>query len=251
MSLLHQDKRIAEDEWFSRILNRKTYRLAVPNGVDEGLRASLAEIKKEVRNSALFIYAKVDVRELQGIRFLEEEGFHLVDTNVVFEKPVSRGPFPEPPCIIRLATPADQNQTVDLARRSFHASRFHLDPQIGLEQANRLKAEWMQSFFLGKRGDQMVLAEELGKITGFLLMMKMPDGAVLIDLIAVDSASRQKGTASAMIAFAQKTNPTASSIRVGTQVANVASIRLYEKLGFRLTQSQYVFHYHRAAPQFS
>jgi ribosomal protein S18 acetylase RimI-like enzyme len=33
-------------------------------------------------------------------------------------------------------------------------------------------------------------------------------------------------------------------LRVGTQLANIPSIRLYEKCGFRLAASEYVLHAH-------
>ena len=33
-------------------------------------------------------------------------------------------------------------------------------------------------------------------------------------------------------------------LRVGTQAANTPSVRLYESLGFRLSQAQFVLHHH-------
>ena len=72
-----------------------------------------------------------------------------------------------------------------------------------------------------------------------------PDDVVVIDLIAVDKNHRRKNTASSLIAYAESEYNNCLLIRVGTQIANIASVRLYEKLGFRLTQSQYIFHYHR------
>jgi ribosomal protein S18 acetylase RimI-like enzyme len=35
-----------------------------------------------------------------------------------------------------------------------------------------------------------------------------------------------------------------AAIVVGTQAANIPSVRLYESLGFRLRSSQYVLHHH-------
>ena len=49
-----------------------------------------------------------------------------------------------------------------------------------------------------------------------------------------------------MIAFVES-QFAPSVIAVGTQVANLPSVRLYEKLGFRLAAAQYVFHFHNPA----
>ena len=47
-----------------------------------------------------------------------------------------------------------------------------------------------------------------------------------------------------MINFATNNLDDFEYIRVGTQLANVPSLRLYEKLGFYIVDAAYVFHYH-------
>jgi ribosomal protein S18 acetylase RimI-like enzyme len=89
----------------------------------------------------------------------------------------------------------------------------------------------------------MIVANYGDKIAGFLQLLHIGADQLVIDLIAVDKTHQGHGIASEMIAFAQN-NTDRSTIKVGTQVANIPSIRLYEKLGFRLCESYYVFHYH-------
>ena len=68
----------------------------------------------------------------------------------------------------------------------------------------------------------------------------------MIDLIAVDEKFRNQGVAEAMIHHLfQTAKNSVQTILVGTQVANIPSVRLYEKLGFRLIASQYVLHMHK------
>ena len=62
----------------------------------------------------------------------------------------------------------------------------------------------------------------------------------------VEEAYRRRGIAAEMIAFVES-QFTPAVIAVGTQVANLPSVRLYEKLGFRLASTQYVFHFHNPA----
>ena len=67
------------------------------------------------------------------------------------------------------------------------------------------------------------------------------------DMIMVSHCCRhgyRGGAGRAMIGFASANCDCAGSAVVGTQVANIPSVRLYETLGFRLTAARYVFHYH-------
>jgi ribosomal protein S18 acetylase RimI-like enzyme len=145
---------------------------------------------------------------------------------------------------IRFANSRDQDQVQNIARNSFIYSRFHCDPTIPKEMADTIKAEWAHNYFLGKRGDEMVVALVDDMVVGFLLLLRGNNGDLTIDLIAVDERQRGKGIAGNMISYAESRHQDCSRILVGTQVANVASIRLYEKVGFWMHDSKYVLHYH-------
>ena len=93
----------------------------------------------------------------------------------------------------------------------------------------------------------MVVARCDNVPAGFLQLLRSAADDMVIDLIAVDAAYRGRGLARAMIGFASAKCNCAGSVVVGTQVANIPSVRLYETLGFRLTAAQYVFHHHGTA----
>ena len=90
----------------------------------------------------------------------------------------------------------------------------------------------------------MVVSLSNDVIVGFLLLLESSTH-LIIDLIAVDNNHRRKGIASDMIAYVESHLNSFSSVQVGTQLANMSSIRLYEKMGFRAYTSNYVFHYHK------
>ena len=48
-----------------------------------------------------------------------------------------------------------------------------------------------------------------------------------------------------LIASAARDIPGPKTVRVGTQIANIPSLRLYESLGFRIADTHYVLHYHK------
>lgn len=235
---------IIHDTWLSDILERKAVRVTVP--LDAGEKR--ADIVQELCCAGLFAYAKVQPTEAQKIAWLEDNGFRLMDTNVVFDKAINaiEGTASLGHCTVRFAIAEDEEQTVELARRAFRFSRFHLDPQIPRAKADVIKAEWVRNYFRGERGDAMVIAEMDGAVVGFIQLLKQEE-RLLIDLIAVDEQHRRKNIASDMIAFAEANAGGCTAYVVGTQIANIPSMRLYERLGFRMAAASYVFHYHHSA----
>jgi ribosomal protein S18 acetylase RimI-like enzyme len=168
-----------------------------------------------------------------------------VDVAVTFE-----GPAPEESsgAGVRFARLSDRDPVAAIARSSFRFSRFHLDPLMPPAVANAIKAEWAANFFTGRRGDGMVVAEVDGIVVGFLQLLWSGIGVLVIDLIGVAASHQRRGIARNMIYYAARHGTgdarKPNRVRVGTQVANTQSVRLYESLGLRLVGAQYVLHYH-------
>lgn len=236
-------KNIVYDAWLSDILGRKVYKIVV----DKNLFKNAGTDKlKDLQSQRVFLYAKVPVDHLQEVFFLEEAKFHLIDTNVLLEKSVSAEATFTGHVSLRLAKAKDELALVELARKSFQFSRFHLDSHFLVEMANRIKGEWVRSYFKGTRGENMVVASLNHRIKGFLQLLQIAKDTLMIDLVATEEDMRNKGVASDMIRFAQlHCGQGFKKIAAGTQISNVPSLRLYEKLGFRIKESFYVFHYHQ------
>ncbi|MBL7129792.1 MAG: GNAT family N-acetyltransferase [Candidatus Omnitrophica bacterium] len=232
---------IIYDQWLSEILKRKAYKIEVDNHFIENKGQ---QIVKDLQSKKVFLYSKVPVESVSLIEFLEKLRFHLIDTNIVLRKPVSSRHKFSGNALLRFACPDDENQVVELARRSFTFSRFHFDKNFPVDVANNIKAEWVRGYFTGKRGKYMVVALADKIVTGFLQLLKNDSGILTIDLIAVEKTYRKKGVASDIIAYAEQNCQKINQIKVGTQLANVPSMGLYERLGFRVTEAYYVFHYH-------
>lgn len=245
--MMSEHKNIVYDQWLAKIIQRDTYRLFVDDDFIKKSRDNASRgyhLLQELQSKPVFIYTKVPAVAVSAIKFLETLGFNLVDTKVVFEKPITPASEFSCHCAVRFAIPEDKNQAVELAKKSFVYSRFHQDSAIPDVVANTIKAEWVANYFAGKRGDEMVVALVDETVFGFLLLIRGSKGDLIIDLIAVDGSQRRKGIASDMIAYAESRCSDCSRMVAGTQVTNIPSIRLYEKLGFRISASQYVFHYH-------
>ena len=235
--------RLTRDAWLSERMGKHVYHLRFPPGHrGNGIAEALAPV--HAAGLPAMVYAKIAVRETGLCQRLQQAGFAVVVGSLFFElRPAVLSLSAKSRAKARFARPEDEERIRHLARRSFSASRFHLDPQISDETANGIKAEWAGNFFAGKRGDYMVVVEGQDGPSGFLLLLEDDEGGMTVDLLAVDTASRRKGLASEMIRFAcAELRPKA--VKAGTQTANPASIGLYQGLGFRLVGGDFVLHNH-------
>jgi GNAT superfamily N-acetyltransferase len=223
---------LRRDDWLSKRLGKPAF------------QGESCEDLAELPPGPAFVGVKVPVFAIAGVGALEEAGFRLIDTNVQLERAASalhhaRGS-------VRFARPTDESGVRAIAEHAFVWDRFHRDPLIGATAAAQIKADWAGNFFAGVRGDWMVVAGTPGKPEGFLQLLRGEDGAVVIDLIAVSPDRQGAGLGRAMIAFAvEACLGEVAPMRVGTQIANMPSLALYGRLGFRIISAAYVLHLHR------
>lgn len=231
------------DDWLGRRLGVPAFHLGGGlKRVNEAPQALAAELRQA---GLCFVDAKVPVAETGSAATLESLGFRLADTNLRFGG-TAAGPAGMQSRRSAFARPDQADAVADLAGRAFVYDRFHQDPAISHSRAEAIKRDWARNFFAGRRGDWMVVAESQGRVAGFLQLLKGGED-LIIDLVAVDADFRGLGLARDMIAFAAAScGP--PNVVVGTQVANLPSIALYQDLGLKLKAAQYVFHYHGTAP---
>lgn len=229
------EKKIISDDWLTRIIGKPVYHLK---------NFSTNFEKKDLPKNQMFIWSKVPVDDIERLTCLQNLGFYLVDTNIQFS--LSEKIILKNSSNIRFAKSSDELAIRALAKNAFKYNRFNKDLNISNEAASRIKEEWVGNFFLGKRGKWMVVIEKDSKIVGFLLIIDKNDHTIIIDLIAVDEKNRGQGLAKEMISYAH-TNclKNGGIIEVGTQIANISSIKLYLKLGFHINSASYVLHMHQ------
>jgi ribosomal protein S18 acetylase RimI-like enzyme len=216
------------------------------------LKSPLSDISKnDFPDSPNLVYVKISTSLLDEIQLVENLGFNIIDTNILlYRKNIG--------CLVNQSIPRHysirMSQAVDcdyvgnIARDNFRFSRFHQDRRVNKTAADRIKQVWAENFFSGNRGDYMIVACYNDQPVGFTQIVRKNDSDLIIDLIAVDSPHHGIGLASAMINFLiNEIAPNLSDntgIIVGTQISNLPSLSLYQKLGFKIISSDYVFHHH-------
>lgn len=236
------------DAWLSGLLGKASYHwsLSSLDGLLQGKNPdALCQALPDL-SEPCFVDVKVPVSDVQCIAPLMGCGFSLVETSVLLEKAIKAGAGQRAGgcCHVRWAAPDDLPAVRAIAGASFLSSRFHQDPLVPMETAHAIKSAWASNYFAGKRGDAMVVAELDGRAAGFLLLLRPEARLQVIDLIAVSADARHRGVASAMIDFAECHAGGADTFRVGTQIINRVSLRLYGQAGFRFSRAQHVLHYH-------
>lgn len=224
---------VEDDAWLSALLERPAFRVVRQGNAEATLPPG-----------SFFATAKLPAEAVAEASGLADVGFRIVDTALTFAAAASAIPA-DRGAELRMAAPDDCGAVAAIARESFRFSRFHLDPNIPASLAGRIKVAWAENFFAGRRGDAMVVAVKEGAVAGFLQLLRSAGDRLIIDLIAVKAPWRSHGLARAMIGHAARAT-SATELVVGTQAANVPSVRLYEGLGFRLTGAQLVLHHHGA-----
>ena len=212
------------DGWLSDVLGFDAWTGSAPAGVAPAL-----------------VTRRVPTDDVDGLRAAEALGFSVVDVNVTLERAgFDSAPAPS----VAVATPDQFDALLDVAGSCFRYSRFHLDPHIPRDAADRVKREWVRSYVEGRRGIELLAAGT----DGFLAVLEAPDGARVIDLVGVAPSAQGRGLGEALVtAFGSRHGEGGRTLRVGTQIANVPSLRLYEKLGFRIVSAAYVLHRHVGA----
>lgn len=234
---------VVPDPWLQRFLGKPVFRVTGPIDAGDATPSKL----REVTAQNAFAYTRVPTTDTHSVDAFQAAGFRVVDVSITLETTGLPPLLPQDAARARFASPDDANAVERIGREGFAWSRFHLDPRIDKAAADEIKAQWAGNFFRGTRGDYMVTAGQTGEVGAFLQLLSGADGVLSIDLIAVAAPQRRKGLAGAMIRFAAHHCPGVTRLRVGTQAANIDSLRLYQRLGFVVASTAYVLHCHGPA----
>lgn len=209
----------------------------------EHMAPEFQSILKE--NNSLFAYAKANTADISLCGQLENLGFRIVDTNVQLKvKKYHSQATKANASLVRESMASDQAEVGKIAKESFIYSRFHLDSKVDDSIANAIKKEWVENYYKGKRGDAMIVAVLQNEICGFVQLIEK-ENFWIIDLIAVSKKAQGKGIGKALIQYCFNKYKNFEYGIVGTQVSNIPSLNFYERLGYRVHKTQYVFHYNK------
>ena len=245
--------KVTEDRWLAEVLRCSVYKIDPVSSrfTTEDLTQVYSDTLDSDRH-ALF-YAKVDAEQVDQLNVFQATGMRVVDVNVTLERVAIETDFSQSGSVdihrkIKIAghTAGDHAALSAIAKNSFSYSRFHSDPLIENQFADRTREAWLASYLAGTRGDYLLVATLNNRVAGFLAAMFIPDRRVaVIDLMAVDPVCRGEGVGLRLVrAFVDHYDGRCDAFRVGSQIANQPALRLYAKCGFEAKHAAYVMHKH-------
>jgi len=231
---------IYKDIWLSDLIGKDVFSIE-SSSLDE-----LKKINTNIKNS--FIFSKLQFERKNDLQWFFNNDFRLIDINVTLEMPIHKIDSNKLYKKYSYEKVSSNNliRAQSIAKNAFIYDRFHSDPEIDNHIASNIKSEWVKSYLDGNRGDLGIVSTNSdGSLTGFLLII-LQNKTCIIDLIAVDSLFRGMGVASYLISLIPTLfqNIGLENVKVGTQLSNINSIALYNKMGFRIVSQNFMLHKH-------
>lgn len=211
------------------------------------LGGPLAELTRALPSPHLLV-AKVPVAATPVAEVLGAAGFYPVETMVYlhlslarFQPLVARAPAS---LALRAATTDDLPELEAMAARAFTTDRFHLDPHLSNEAADRRYVSWLRGGL--EAGDPVFVYEDTrrGKRVGFYHVRETGPGVVDLSLAAVRPDAQRIGLGllmyQAVVAECRERGFREAETHV--TVGNLDVLNLFMRLGFEVRRPVFCFH---------
>ena len=208
--------------------------------------AELSDILSRVKSwGAQVVHFLIDSDHDESVRAAEQARFHQVDIRVTL---VWRDPPPAPQhtaeVIVRDHCDLDIPVLEEIARTSYHDTRYYYDARYPRERCDAMYGAWIAQSCRGNAA-RVVVAEQHGQPLGYVTCHVADDGTTgQIGLVGIHACARGKGLGRALIQEAQRwfAGNNVRYVSVVTQARNIEALRLYQRCGFLTSQIQLWYH---------
>ena len=236
--------RHAVDPLDSQRFGRVIARAAVAAADDvEGLLTSCREDGVEM------LIARCDADAASVVHALETQGFLLMDTLMTFSAALNRHlrQLPASQVEVRPLGPGDERHVEDIARGAFHGyqGHYHADARLPRDACDAVYVSWASRLCERHgRGLQMLLAWRGHEPLGFIAAEIAADGSGRCGLYAVRPEAQGAGVGRALMSAGMRwcADQGAQTMLAGTHLTNLASQRVWTRLGFGVIRAQHTFH---------
>ncbi len=185
------------------------------------------------------VYWFADVNDASSAKRAQEAGFRYVDTRLTFERKVEVAMD----SVAVLATQADIEELVFLARSSHSNTRFFFDGNFDTTRCEDLYQLWLERSFEGVIANTVLVVHVDSRPAGYVTV-KVLDDVAQIGLIAVADFAQGRGLGKQLVNGAMRfaLGAGAHSMRVATQSRNLGAQRLYVSCGFKPDEVTDIYH---------
>ena len=198
-------------------------------------------IKEKIR----CLYFLANGRDSQTLQYAYKAGFKFVDVRVEMEFDFRNLQKTHAPSLeIKPVTKVVELGCIQtLARKSHTDSRFFKDLNFDRIKCEKLYEEWIDRDF--EKGNVLgFFPDDRENIKGYITFTMESSDVARIGLIALEDQFRGQGVGAELlnITIAMSKKLKTKKLIVVTQATNTSALRLYEKAGFRISDTKIWFH---------
>ncbi len=194
------------------------------------------------RNSLISLKIKAD--DYERIDLATKNGFRLVEGEVVYEKCLSEHSSSTESLEYDnfIAGRSSIDELNEIVTGLYVTSRFR-EPWFTSEEKDNFYRCWLENAVLSKFDDCCLVVRSGGMISGFVTL-RISDQIATIGLIGVASPYQGLGIGKKLLSLAMRYSKAkfALSIKVSTQLSNLAASNLYSSTGFSAVDRSYWFY---------
>jgi RimJ/RimL family protein N-acetyltransferase len=243
--------RYAAVPWDSEILGIRVYELQLGGDVPASAEGTIRDWLEELRRGdACLVHAAVDQTHVSALELLAANGFYPVESALALEMGLAsvRSPAPggHPNVRLRPTAGPDVDRLCRIAATAFWADRFHLDPHVSDDAANRRYFRWLQRAY--EEGETLFTYErtDTGEAIGFYLVRPVTDALVDLTLVALDPTETGRGLGSVLYRLVLDECAAMGFLRAQTRTVahNLPALNILTALGFAVTSARIGMHWH-------
>lgn len=205
--------------------------------------AKMERVGEFARKEAIdCFYFLVDGKDVESIRAAEAAGFQCTDVRVTRERSLV-GISNDVPHDIEAFREDDLPALQAIARCSHGATRFYHDPHFSRERCDALYERWISNSCAGEV-ERVLVVRRAGRAVGYLTCEIDSSTTGRIGLVAVAESERGRQFGESLVRgslswFADRGR---EQVRVISQARNLASAKLYQRLGFQTVAVEHWYH---------
>ena len=198
-------------------------------------------------NRVELLVARCSTDDLGAAQAMERAGYILMDTLLYYSRDLLRSPIPDAPAVlVRPFRAGEEGQVRAVALEAFddYRGHYHADVRLDRRACDEAYADWAVRSCVGDAADIVIVAESEGGVTGFLTVRLNSPEEGDVTLSGIARAAQGQGAHRALMIEALNWCKAQGARRTvtSTQVTNVASQKVWTRLGFEPHHSYYTFH---------
>lgn len=244
--------------WDSKLFGKNMWQIAylIAEGsylesirIKTNLLKAILKYTKNIKNS--HVSCRIDTSDISSIHALESVRFKLMDTIITWVfRPTINVPRFKDIFKVRDFQKKDLEELIKLAMHSFSTNRFHLDPNIPNDKADKMYAEWIKNYCINttKKITRVKVAENKDGIVGFLGYrlnedIKRISGYKIIGQGLMAVSRLAKGASISLVnATIKDVISNYDFAEFDALVTNHEAIKIYEAFNFEIIRSRHTFH---------